>query len=102
MLTEPVVRQGGQAVHYSFIPDTVDYFRRGRRSMIRPPLESIPTIVPGALVGRLISSRTDLDLHSGYGSDITLTPGLGGRLFVHSLYKKSHNVDAGPSGWRVL
>ena len=43
------------------VPDTVDYFRRGRRAMLRPPLESIPTIVPGAMIGRLVRAPHNMD-----------------------------------------
>ena len=74
----------GNETAYEFMPVAVDYFRRGRRTMVRPPQEAIPTIVPGTTIGRLVTSRTDLDIQSAYESDITLTPGLGGRVIVHS------------------
>lgn len=84
---------------YEFQPEAVDYFRRGRRAMVRPRMEAIPTVVPGTMLGRLVSSRTDLDIQSAYASDITLTPGLGGRVLVHS--ETEYALRAGASSMRV-
>lgn len=89
----------GNDTAYEFMPEAVDYFRRGRRSMVRPPLEAIPTIVPGTTVGRLVTSRTDLDIQSALESDITLTPGLGGRVLVHS--ETEYALRAGASSMRA-
>jgi hypothetical protein len=89
----------GTAEAYEFVPDTVDYFRRGRRTMVRPPIEAIPAVVPGTTVGRLVTSRTDLDIQSAYDSDITLTPGLGGRVLVHS--ETEYALRAGASSMRA-
>ena len=57
------------------------------------------TIVPGTMLGRLVSSRADLDIQSAYASDITLTPGLGGRVLVHS--ETEYALRAGGSSMRV-
>ena len=73
----------------------VPYFLRHRKKMTRPPISMIPTIVPGALIGRLVTSRTDLDIQSAQGTDITMTPGLGGKVFVHS--EVEYALRAGPS-----
>ena len=51
------------------------------------------------MLGRLLSSRSDLDIQSAYESDITLTPGLGGRVQVHS--ETEYALRAGGSSMRV-
>lgn len=57
------------------------------------------TVVPGTMLGRLVSSRTNLDIQSAYESDITLTPGLGGRVLVHS--ETEYALRAGASSMRA-
>ena len=59
----------------------------------------LQTIVPGTVLGRLVSSRSDLDIQSAYESDITLTPGLGGRVLVHS--EMEYALRAGASSMRA-